>query len=372
MIDTIWGWIRSILEWIWKLFRETGDETNNDPQRHCGPVGVPPLNPVAPCPYCLQKIPSGLSSSQHCKHCDHEISAIYVRDAHTLPACSIEVFGWPGHGKTVYLYALTWVLDRIALSWKHFTYTCTPGTEVSRRRLKDVREAQRTGTMPATTPLGADEVYLLLLKGLARWNHRSLMIRDCSGEAFEGFRFDAHSLKYFKDAPFTMMFLSLPDLEEDFAASMDMLLVSYLETLLDQQIPETKKHLIVVLSKGDEIRDLPAKLRSYLLDDPVAALIGPIGSSMGEVERKFDERALNAYLEGMEMASTAIQEWLLESGWGTQFIQHIRRSGLTVRYCLVSSTGAPMAKDQSLEIVWAPKRVLDPLFWAFKMSESRF
>lgn len=365
MIETFLQWLKKIIDWFWSLF----NEPDQVPSKQTEPE-LPPMNPKAPCPYCLVEIPVGATSSLHCEHCEHEISAIYVKEAHVGLACPIEVFGWPGHGKTVYLYALTWVLDRLALAWSDFGYTSTPATEATRRRLKDVRKAQETGKMPSPTPLGADEVYLLLLQDVPRWNRRSLMIRDCSGEAFEGFRFDTHSLKYFKGAPVTMMFVSLPDLRADASSSMDMLLVSYLESLQDQEIPEANKNLIVVLSKSDGIEGLPGDLHSYLMDDPVAELLGAVGAEPGHSRWKFNENALNSYLDGMEVASAKIKGWLLESGWGTQFVQHARRGAFSVHYCLVSSTGGPVTPG--LEMVWAPKRVLDPLFWAFKISESRF
>lgn len=327
--------------------------------------------PCAPCPFCLEEIPIQSASTQYCPSCQFELPALYAERAIEVPSCPIEVCGLTNHGKSVYLLALTWALDRIAGPWRELGYTCTPPTEPSRDRLKQVRAAQLTGEMPQATPLRADEVYLLLLSGLARWNQRSVMMRDFSGEYFAKFRFDTSDhRKYFSDSPCTFMFVSLPDLEKDPATSMDMLLTSYIETLLSQKVPEDRKNLILILSKGDQVKQLPQHLRSHLMDDPLAAFLSTVDSSATR-GRKFDEIALEAYLDGMHRAHAEIENWLLNSGWATQFVQLARQRSFSTRYCLVSSTGAPVAADNRLGTVWSPKRVLDPLFWALKLTENR-
>ncbi len=78
-----------------------------------------------------------------------------------------------------------------------------------------------------------------------------------------------------------LFMISLSDLASaNDGRSMDDLLVNYINTLMKYKADFKRwpRKLVVVLTKGDAIRDLPANLRAYLLEDPIWAAINSEGT----------------------------------------------------------------------------------------------
>lgn len=173
------------------------------------------------CPYCLSSTPKG-DYPLSCESCPHELPPLYVEDSDRFVVNPVQVFGWTNHGKTVFLSAVTLMLDRLNIVMNSFS--SIPVTEPSRRMLIDVRTYQKTGEMPPPTPLGIDESYVMLLEGLERWGDRALVIRDCAGEVFDSIEVDVELAPFLLKTQTTFMVISLPDLSLAPALSMDMLL----------------------------------------------------------------------------------------------------------------------------------------------------
>lgn len=331
-------------------------------------------SPPAPkhliCPYCLSRTPRG-AYPLSCEGCSRELPPLYVDDADRFPVNPVHVLGWANHGKTVFLYALTLMLDRLDIVMKSYSYAAV--TEASRRMLIDVRTYQRTGKMPAPTPLGVDESYVMLLEALDRWGDRALVIRDCAGEVVNHIEIDVELTPFLLKSQTAFMVISLPDLELSPGLSMDMLMVNYLNTLIRHGGLSQRRNLVVVLSKADSIENLPENLQTYLLDDPLCAALAPHGVAFrlpgGEAPSLSPEH-LEAYLGSMRRAHQDIERWLERERLAVNFSNQARRRGVEVRFCLVSATGSPVGEDNSIPVAWQPRRVLDPYFWALELEGS--
>ena len=338
--------------------------SNSSPQP---PPPSPTLQRLT-CPYCLSRTSKG-THPLSCESCSRELPPLYVEDSDRFVVNPVHVLGWENHGKTVLLLAITFMLDRLNIVMNGYSYAAV--TEASRRMLMEVRKCQTTGEMPVSTPIGVDESYVMLLEDFNQWGHRALVIRDCAGEVSRHIEIDVEFTPFLLKSQTAFMVISLPDLERSPEWSMDMLMVSYLNTLIRHGGLNQRRNLVVVLTKADSIENLPEHLQTYLLDDPLSAALSPRSERLrlpGGEALNLSTEHLEIYLGSMRRVHKDIEEWLDHERLAVNFSNQARRRGVEVRFCLVSSTGSPTGDDNSLPVAWQPRRVLDPYFWALELE----
>ena len=314
------------------------------------------------CPYCLAEV-RGWKNPDRCPKCERELPVQYVHDQTEHPPFFAQVFGWSQVGKTVFLSALTLMLDKMAMVWPRYSYA--PITDASLRKVQEIKEYLAKGKMPPLTQLGPQEVYIMILKNMERWGGRTLVTRDCAGEIFDTLQVPVDQAPYLLNAPTTFMLISLSDLLKSGRRSMDMLLNSYIDTLMRHRIDfkKERRKLVVVLTKGDVIQDLPANLRNYLVSDPLWATVNTPGSA-----KQMGATAMQEYMETMGRVSDAIRDWIQRDASGKNFVRSAEGKNIETRFSLISSTGAPVGEDGSMLVALAPRRVLDPYFWALELQ----
>ena len=314
------------------------------------------------CTYCLAEIRSW-KTPVSCFKCKRELPVQYVHDFDLHPPFFAQVFGWSQVGKTVFLSALTLMLDKMSMVWPRYSYA--PTTDASQRKVQEIKEYLAKGKMPPLTQLAPQEVYIMILKSMERWGGRTLVTRDCAGEIFDTLQVPVDQAPYLLNAPTTFMLISLPDLLKSGGRSMDMLLNSYIDTLMKHRIDfrKERRKLVVVLTKGDIIQDLPANLRNYLVSDPLWAAVNTPGSV-----KQMDATAMQEYLETMGRVSDAIRDWIQRDASGKNFVRSAEDKNIEMRFSVISSTGAPVGEDGSMPVALAPRRVLDPYFWALELQ----
>ncbi|HYU35636.1 MAG TPA: hypothetical protein VEW48_26065 [Thermoanaerobaculia bacterium] len=339
---------------------------------------VPGLGTV--CPFCLERIPRRRNLAT-CPHdgCHKELPALYMEPKTAIPHFPVQVFGWKQHGKTAYLTALTLMLMRMNNVWNRFTWA--PVTEASQRMVQAVNIHEREGSMPPSTPMGVDDCYVMLLRKMEPWRDRSLLIRDCPGEAFEKFQVPLEQAPFLHRTRTLFMFISMPDLLDPEAENqrfegrtMDMLMVGFLNTLQSHGVRLRGRRVVVVLSKADRIRNLPPGLRQYLVDDVLwAASSSPepdrilrdfLPSGAAPTAQAFMEK----YLAAMAQNEEAIRQWLGRNNHAKNFIQLAQEYRVELRFSLTSATGGQAVPGSGLTQRWEPRRVIDPFFWALDME----
>jgi hypothetical protein len=255
--------------------------------------------------------------------------------------------------------------EMVGRRWPHFL--ASPITAATQHFLEDVRTARKKGTMPAPTPLGENEAYIMLMEQMERWGGRTLVLRDWAGENFKDFEIAETQVPFLKEARTVLMMFSLPDLEKAPEKSLPDLLNSYIHTLLHYKVDLKRYHrnIIVVLSKADLIDTLPDSLRDYLISDPFLLATSSSGA------QSFDGVTMDAYMERMKRVSDAIVEWLEYSFEGAHGLIRLgRKWDMKLVFTIVSSTGSSVQASSKLLGQFQPCRALDPFFWALEFNST--
>ncbi len=318
------------------------------------------------CPFCLVEIRS-VRRLTLCPDCQQLFPPLYLQDYSTTKPFFTQVFGWSQVGKTVYLQALTLILERMANVWPG--YATSPATDLSQQLMRDIRSYLEQGIMPQATQIGETAVYIMQLYNMARWGNRALVTRDFAGELFDTMTISVENVPYLPFAPTTLMMIGPDgDVSNQGGRTMEMLLNNYINTLLHYGVDfdRSPRSVVAVLTKADAIRDLPADLRSYLMSDPICATL-----SDSQNTPPLTDAGMESYLSTMEHISDRIQAWIYErSAHGKTFIRTAEQRGIQLRFALVSSTGAPVPTARRMTERLAPRRILDPYFWALEFQSK--
>lgn len=316
------------------------------------------------CPYCLAELRTR-GNPDTCPSCKAPLPVQYVHEYEQHPPFFTQVFGWSRAGKTVFQYAMTLMLLKMGNVWSN--YTPSPATEETLKKTQEINEYLQNGKMPPMTQLGTQEVYVMLLRNMERWGGRTLVLRDCAGEIFDTLEVPVAQAPFLLNAPTTFMFLSLSDLPNSKGRSIEQLLNSYINTLMKHRINFAKEQrkLVVVFTKADLIQDLPANLRNYLINDPLWAAVNARGAVS-----QLDTGSMQTYIETMMRVSDAIQDWVSQDYSGKTFIRLAEQKNIDLRFSLISSTGAAVGPDGKMVESLAPRRVLDPFFWALELQSK--
>lgn len=322
------------------------------------------LRPPLKCPFCLLELNNSQPPAE-CTHCHEPLPRLYIDGYQNRPPFCVQVLGWSRVGKTVYLYALTLLLRKMGKVWPGYTFV--PATEMAANKLREIVKYEATGVMPRANQPGENNLYIMLLQNMQHWGNRALVTRDCAGELIEDFLIPVDQIPYLLHAPTTLMLISLADLyNNQDGKSADMLMFSYINTLKDKNVDfrRQRRRVVVVLSKGDLIEDLPANLRDYLMSDPIWATLNAAGAPF-----RLDTAETTKYLGKMTQISDEIQQWLQDgdAAW-TNFINLAQERNIDLRFSVISSIGGPVGANNTLPNALAPHRVLDPYFWALEFQ----
>ena len=314
------------------------------------------------CPHCLAKIVYR-SSIRTCPNneCNEIIPPLYQENYSSHPPLFIPIIGWSNVGKTVYLNSLSIMLSHLSKMFSN--YFVTPANEVSLQMFRNSNEFIKTGRLPAVTQLTPQDAVIFLLSKLPRWKSRSLVFRDCAGEVFNSFDINIDFTPYLPHSSIAMMFFSLTDNDQNIG--IDMLLNRYIHTLfmLEKSPREFPRNVIVVVTKGDLIEDMPSSIKHYLVNDPIWVRLNkskPDFISISDLEN---------YLQIMNNINEEIRKWFASFPSGSNFINMANFYNINLKFSIISSTGQEINTDEVIPMI-TPQRVLDPLFWALETSSS--
>jgi hypothetical protein len=323
------------------------------------------------CPYCLAEIRYRKEISQCPKAkggCGSELNSGYVQASGRAQPCFLQIMGWSQHGKTVFLQALTLMIQNLGMAWREGLYAFSPQTKVTKAFLEKVDEAHESGSMPERTQLETQDAYIMLLNNMKRWGSRTLVARDVAGEHFDHFTFPEEQIPYVLNVPTTLMMFSKHDLIGK-PYGMDSLMTSYQNTLREKikWIPEQQpRKVVVVLSKADLLADiLPDTLKDYLVNDPLQKIL----TSPGTVT-ELDAAFMQNYMQKLAWASQEIEKWVDQEPRGHNLIQLARINNIHLSFSIISSTGTRPGDDNKMATELQPRRVLDPFFWALEYQST--
>jgi hypothetical protein len=321
------------------------------------------------CPRCLKEIvvTTGRNKTNttmiRCDECEFEIPAEYVKQFSKAYPVFIQLFGWSAVGKTTFLDVLRLMLYIHPL-WPQFT--CDPITELDFAH-KAVLLDQRLNGDPPNSTLAKERdqnmPYIMLLHDMHRWQSRFLVMMDHAGEQFQRFTVPEGEIPFLQHCPTTIMLYSLADRER--GKQIEDLLITYVNSLSRYGVDfnKTPRKIVVVLTKGDKITDLPANLIHYLNTDDAWSMLERL-----ETPTTLQGERLSEYIEAMGRVSDSLKEWFSRNVPGAQAFQTMaHRNGIETRFSIISAQGQEI-NDQTVAAQISPKRVLDPFFWALEFQ----
>jgi hypothetical protein len=285
---------------------------------------------------------------------------------------SLELLSASQHGKTSFLWALSYMARHLSLFWPK--YACWPQDAAMdasfRAMLAALGHRELPGETSASTRLG------LSLRDMARWGDRRLFVEDDRDPVFGVAEGAATSPRVVNWGVPVCWLLSLPDLATEEAQVVDLQLDNLIRARMRsaRSFEAQPLRLVIALTKADRIPDLPPELRDYLKNDPLAAVVEAEARFSGGGEEPdrpvlhFDERSVHLYLETLGAIHQKVAAWLATTLPGSLLARRADAHHITLRFCLLSATGSDLRSNGHLAIPWRPRRVLDPLFWALELG----
>lgn len=287
---------------------------------------------------------------------------------------SLELLSAPQHGKTSFLWSLSFMARKLSLFWPE--YVCWPQDDASKKSFETMLQAMSHRELPVVG--SASSRLLLALRGMERWGERRLFVED-DRDPVLGIDKDMPSSQ--RDINWgvpVFWLLSLPDIAMEDPQLIDHRLDEIIRARMrsNRSFEAQPLRLVIVLTKADRIPNLPRGLREYLKGDPLAAVVKAEAalSDMNPERRTeypvlhFDSKAVQLYLETLWGVHEQITDWLRTTLTGNLLTRYADVHHITLRFCLVSATGSDLRRNGHLAIPWRPRRVLDPLFWALELG----
>lgn len=286
---------------------------------------------------------------------------------------TIEIFSQPRHGRSSYLWSVLFMLRKLNLVWPD--YLCWTLDDKTEEALKSIHEDVHEGRLPASMSVESTIRYTLLLRKMERWGEKRFVVWDRPDSVFSSNGNGTGEAEINWNVP-ALWLLSLPNLRDVQVEYLDMLLQDLVLKRTRAGHSSRPLNLIIVLTKGDAIPELPLTLRDYLKQDPLWKAVSSeptlrpsLRAAAGAISLLTPE-ALRLYLATLSRAHEEIRRWLDSTLSGRMLLRRAEAYPVNLRFSIVSATGSGIAENRRLQVPWSPRRVLDPLFWSLEMENA--
>lgn len=302
------------------------------------------------CPYCLRN-----TSSSPCKHCNETLTPLYVQQhrAFSKAPAILSAVGFSGHGKTVFLAALLYAMEKqLTRVWKGFFRQALDIESVQTVKANFAQLQQ--GELPQSTRRNFPRPSAHRLAKMPTYGVRDLLIYDPPGEAFDtdsGIERYAH---FAQRARCVLFLVSLDDLPEPKGAELHRLLETYVLGMARLGARPKRQHLIVAYTKAD------------LLINEFSGL----SVTMEHLQNNYHEPILSKprrYQRFLNTISDELATYTTANLGALNFANLAVDAFRSVVYCTVSALGAP-PEDGHLVTAIQPRGVVDPLMWLLSKS----
>jgi len=326
------------------------------------------------CPYCLEIVDPTVENKDHtpvyiCPN--NECKAALPRDLveKKIPQATIGLVGFTGHGKTVYLTSLFYILKILRRDKRN-----PWGEDFNWESLDDnthkimcehvpLFEASK---LPDSTPENFPHPALIQFTNTPFFKNYFLSFYDTAGRVYEETEKIAETGRFVAHSEVVLFIISIKDCGTSWADKMESLLETYIRAVYDKLRVDLKKnqHLIVVLTKADSLIRLPTGLKNFLQNGSYEWYL---------VNNPNEEKSIvRAKVRELKEHSRGIKEWL-EKNNCRGFTNLAKQKFKSVEYTIVSSTGAePIGNRLATKLKpQDPKRVLDPFLWALEKTRPK-
>jgi len=301
------------------------------------------------CPYCLQD-----TSGTACQHCKETLPPLYVqrRGVFSKGPAILSAVGFSGHGKTVYLASLLYMLEkRLTQVWPKFYRQALDIDGV--RTVQDNLKLLQEGNLPESTRRNFPRPNAHLLADIPHYGTRDMLIYDPPGEAFNSDEGIERYAFFVQRARVILFLVSLVDLEEPKAEDLFRLLNTYVLGMARMKAKTRNQHLVVAYTKADRLIATfgkhPAVL-DHLRNADHSAMVNP-----------------KKYLDTLKMISADLAVFTEQELEARAFMNLTHDQFKSVVFCAVSALGSP-PEGEHLATAIEPRRVADPLIWVLDKS----
>lgn len=303
------------------------------------------------CPYCLTTSTAphinAQTGSYECPNCRSVLPKGYIEHK-KVPRATVGVVGFSGHGKTVYLTSLFSELSKLSNHWQGYYFRCLD--DYTHRILYEQVPLFQSGVLPDSTPANFPSPSLIKYANIPGYSDAYLGYYDTAGEVFNDADNITRTGYFVAHADAILFILSIPDCTRDsLDDDLSRLLDTYIRAVEDYLKITLKEHqeLIVILTKGDLIPNLPHTLQDWLNHGGMASYLQPL------TEHRLE----------LNYISMTLESWLREDLQCNRFVNMAYEYFKEVRFTIVSSTGRDKDGKQNS---WEPLRVLAPFIWVLE------
>lgn len=288
------------------------------------------------CPSCLVRI--DLKGITSCPNCGKQFTRRYIQAASEWPTVAGNLMGFANTGKSMYLASAMHLLRNSN------AFIISPLTELSLQHLNDLF---RTG--PAPTSLSQSDTIAFEVTLAQTKVSTVFLLRDSAGERYDGIEFSASDLNALRYATPIVMCTLKQLLDDTYRHSQLQQLLENLDLASRNMSGDISKP-IVVLTKADEVADLPSEIAEYLYRSEESI---DIINSLG----------VPRYLEGMRAMNHSITEWLSKMPSARNSIKYADMRGMELRFSVTGfSTKSSDIRSLSIDLMQL-NRCVDPLMW---------
>ncbi|MEM7182300.1 MAG: hypothetical protein AAF518_15400 [Spirochaetota bacterium] len=327
------------------------------------------------CPYCFHKVHPKRGKYQidpyRCSNCKRELDIDYVKSVSKNPFWQslldlirldanyfntkrqifVGMIGKSGHGKTVYITSLFFILKNLPNIWQEYYYRCL--NEESIEKVEVFVKNFKNSELPEGTPVMFATPSILNFIKLPYFLDQVMCFYDAAGEMFENREQLAEQGKYVCNTDVVFCIVSLRGIGTDsnWCSEFNVLVSNYIGWVQPKQ-----QNLVVVLTQGDcALDEIPEDVANYLLQGDIYQY------------QTIQPDKLERQLQGI---SEKLRSFLLDKGCANP-VRLIEDRFKKVKYTIVSSTGQEPVEGKLLEdpTVTDPKRVLDPFFWSLLLNK---
>ncbi len=254
-----------------------------------------------------------------------------------IPSTSVEVFAMPGHGRTSFLWAMLYMLRQLSRVWPG--YLCWPLDEPTGRSLLDIHKKLQLGLLPNRWEFDKGQLcrHALHLRNMTPWGERYFVVWDWPDEVFASEHLGSLTERKALDwnVP-ALWLLSLADLDEVRGRFLDLALDDIVRVRFasGEAAREQPFRLIVVLTKGDAIADLPRELRCFLKEDPLAKALAANSAGLFRAHDGINLGTAASYREFESLPDDPIHRVLR----GSEFDRRIHSRLVEFELCWASIT----------------------------------
>ena len=293
------------------------------------------------CPYCNNDVATITDKNLfRCAECKVELHRDFVQKTN-VPYISIGLIGDVNHGKTAFLTALFYLLNKMPSMWPGFFFNALD--EYSHGLIyKKVAEFEKSGTLQGNTGDNFASPALFKFTNIPSIGDCFISFNDVAGETYKSQAKISGRGRSVAQSDIAIFLVSISDWEK-WEYEIQKMLDTYVNAAQHRmQIDLKHQDLIVTLTKGDLLSNkLSAELLGYL--------------TAGAVDY-YEKMSLNSKIGSNDI----IRSIFTKQAGG--FVNMAEKHFKSVSYTIVSSTGAKTAGINSIAPIVAsdPKRVLDP------------